>query len=79
MLPDRIVHFRPRTIFEVAGILLLLGIVLWVLWIARHVLTWVLISLFLALALNPFVEWLQKRGVPGAGRPWPSPAWSRSP
>jgi predicted PurR-regulated permease PerM len=59
----RVVHFRPRTIFGIVGILLLVGICLWILWIARHVLTWVLISLFLALALNPLVEFLQRRGV----------------
>jgi predicted PurR-regulated permease PerM len=60
---DRIVHFRPRTIFAIIGMLLAVGIVLWVLWIARHILTWVLISLFLALALNPLVEWLQRHGI----------------
>jgi predicted PurR-regulated permease PerM len=63
MAPERIVHFRPRTIFAIVGFLVLVAIVLWVLWIARHVLTWVLISLFLALALNPFVLWLQERGI----------------
>jgi predicted PurR-regulated permease PerM len=61
--PERVVHFRPRTIFTIVGILLAVGIVLWVLWIARHVLTWVLIALFLALAINPFVELLQRRGI----------------
>ncbi len=63
MVPDRIVHFRPRTIFAIVGILLLVAVVLWILWVARHVLTWVLISLFLALALNPLVDWLQRHGV----------------
>jgi predicted PurR-regulated permease PerM len=63
MEPERIVHFRPRTIFVILGILILTGIVLWVVWIARHVLTWVLISLFLALALNPLVELLQRHGL----------------
>jgi predicted PurR-regulated permease PerM len=60
---DRIAHFRPRTIFLVIGIVLLVAIVLWVVWIARHVLTWVLVSLFLALALNPAVDWLQRHGI----------------
>jgi predicted PurR-regulated permease PerM len=63
MTLDRIVHFRPRTILSVLAILLLVGIVLWIVWISRHVLTWVLISLFLALALNPLVDWLQRHGV----------------
>ncbi len=64
---ERIVLFRARTIFGALGILLLVLVVLWILWIARHILTWVLISLFLALALNPFVDWLQHRGIKRRG------------
>jgi predicted PurR-regulated permease PerM len=64
---DRVVHFRPRTIFVVLGILILVGVVLYVLWVARHVVSWVLISLFLTLALNPAVGWLQAHGVPKRG------------
>src|SRR3954464_7601439 len=64
---DRIVHFRPRTIFSILGILLAVGLVLYVLWVARHVLSWLLIALFLALALNPAVEWLQRHGVKRRG------------
>jgi predicted PurR-regulated permease PerM len=64
---DRIVHFRPRTIFGVLGILILVGIVLYVLWVARHVVSWLLISLFLTLALNPAVGWLQAHGLPSRG------------
>ncbi|HET8528364.1 MAG TPA: AI-2E family transporter [Gaiellaceae bacterium] len=60
---DRIVHFRPRTVFGVLAILLGVAIVLYVLWVARHVLSWLLIALFLALALNPAVEALQRRGL----------------
>jgi predicted PurR-regulated permease PerM len=60
---DRIVHFRPRTIFAILGILLSVGVVLYVLYVARHVLSWLLIALFLALALNPAVEWFQRRGL----------------
>lgn len=64
---DRIVHFRPRTIFAALGILILVGVVLYVLWVARHVVSWVLISLFLALALNPAVDWLQAHGLRARG------------
>jgi predicted PurR-regulated permease PerM len=64
---DRIVHFRPRTVFAVLGILILVGVVLYVLWVARHVVSWLLISLFLTLALNPAVGWLQSHGVPRRG------------
>jgi predicted PurR-regulated permease PerM len=67
MPPERIVSFRPRTILQTAALLVGLAAALWVVWIARHVLTWVLISLFLALALNPGVEWLGQRGVARRG------------
>jgi predicted PurR-regulated permease PerM len=59
--PERLVHFRPRTILLVVGILVASAIVLEILWIARHVLTWIFIALFLALALNPAVDWLEAR------------------
>ena len=58
---ERLVHFRPRTVFLVIGILVSVGITLKVLWISRHVLAWVFIALFLALALNPAVDWLERR------------------
>src|SRR5256714_13212554 len=59
--PVRVVDFLPRTVFRVVGILLATAIVLEVLWIARHVLTWIFIALFLALALNPAVDRLEAR------------------
>jgi predicted PurR-regulated permease PerM len=59
--PLRVVDFRPRTIFRVIGLLIATAIVLEVIWIARHVLSWVFIALFLALALNPAVDWLERR------------------
>ena len=69
MTEERIVALQPRSILRVAGLLLALAAGLWVLYTARQVLTWVLVSIFLALALNPIVERLQqpagfgKRGV----------------
>src|SRR4051795_12723969 len=60
---DRTVHFRPRTIFGILGILLAVAVVLYVLYVARHVLSWLLIALFLALALNPAVQALERRGL----------------
>ena len=57
----RIVEFLPRTVFRVVGILIATAVVLEVVWIARHVLTWIFIALFLALALNPAVDRLEGR------------------
>jgi predicted PurR-regulated permease PerM len=62
-MEERVVNVRPRTLLTSAAVLLALGAVVLILWVARHALTWVLISLFLALALNPAVEALQRRGL----------------
>ncbi len=58
---ERVVHFQPRTVVLVIGILVASFITLKVLWISRHVLSWVFIALFLALALNPAVDRLEHR------------------
>jgi predicted PurR-regulated permease PerM len=59
--PERVVQFRPQTILMVLGILIGVAITLEVVWIARHVISWILIALFLALALNPAVDRLEDR------------------
>jgi predicted PurR-regulated permease PerM len=58
---ERLVAFRPRTVLMVVGILVAAAIVLEMLWIARHVLSWIFIALFLALALNPAVDRVERR------------------
>jgi predicted PurR-regulated permease PerM len=57
----RVVEFRPRTVLRVVGILLATAIVLEIILVSRHVISWMFIALFLALALNPAVDWLEKR------------------
>jgi predicted PurR-regulated permease PerM len=64
---ERLVGFRVRMILRILLTTLVVLVVLWVIWTARHVVTWILIALFLALALNPAVDWLQRRGVPRRG------------
>jgi len=51
----------------VLAIVIAVALTLEVIWIARHVLAWVVISIFLALALNPAVEWFQRRGIRSRG------------
>jgi predicted PurR-regulated permease PerM len=58
---ERVVYFQPRTILIIIGILVASFITLKILWISRHVLSWVFIALFLALALNPAVDRLEGR------------------
>jgi predicted PurR-regulated permease PerM len=60
---ERVVRFRTSTVLAVLGITIAVALLLQVVWIARQVLTWVLIAVFLALAMNPAVEWLQAHGL----------------
>jgi predicted PurR-regulated permease PerM len=59
---ERVVIIRPRTVLAVTGLVIAVGAVLWVSYTARQALTWVVVSAFLALALNPAVEYLLRRG-----------------
>src|SRR6266487_3000133 len=59
---ERTVDLRPRTILRVLLLVIAVGVTLEVIWIARHVLAWVVIALFLALALDPLVAWIERRG-----------------
>ena len=62
-MEERVVRFRPTTILALLGITIAVFLLLQVVWIARPVLTWALIAVFLALALNPAVEWFQRHGL----------------
>jgi predicted PurR-regulated permease PerM len=64
---ERVVDLRPRTILRVLLIVLLVALALEVIWIARHVLSWVVISLFLALALDPLVGFIERHTRFGRG------------
>jgi predicted PurR-regulated permease PerM len=64
---ERVVTVRPRTVLAVIGIILAVAAILAVVWIARQVLTWILVAVFLALALNPAVEFFQRRGLKRRG------------
>jgi predicted PurR-regulated permease PerM len=60
---ERVVTVRPRTILMVLGVTFLATAVLVLVYLAWHVITWILIALFLAAALNPFVNALVSRGM----------------
>jgi predicted PurR-regulated permease PerM len=61
--PERVVDLRPRTVLVVLGILLATLALLAFVYIAWHVITWILIAVFLTLALNPAVEFFEQRGL----------------
>ena len=57
------VTVRPATVLSVLGLTILVGVVLVLGYLAWHVLTWVLIAIVLAAALNPAVEAFERRGL----------------
>jgi predicted PurR-regulated permease PerM len=62
-MEERVVYVRPRTILIVLGIVLVAAALFVFLYLAWHVITWILIALFLALALNPAVEFFERHGL----------------
>jgi predicted PurR-regulated permease PerM len=66
-MEERLVRFRASTVLSIVGLILAVAILLKVVWISRQVLVWVLIAIFFALALNPAVEWFQRRGIRSRG------------
>jgi predicted PurR-regulated permease PerM len=60
---ERVVYIRPRTILQVLGIVLATIAILAFVYLAWHIITWVLVAIFLALALNPAVEKFERRGM----------------
>jgi predicted PurR-regulated permease PerM len=60
---ERVVHFRPRSILVAVGVVVAVAALLGFVFLAQAGLTLIAISLFLALALNPAVEFFQSRGM----------------
>lgn len=63
MIPDRAIRFPARTVLTVLLIVIAVWALLQIILITRQVLTWVLVALFLAIALAPAVDWLQRKGI----------------
>lgn len=59
----RVVSFRPRTILVALGIALLVVLGLAVVYFAWRVITWILVAVFVAAALNPLVGLFERRGM----------------
>ena len=60
----RLVTIRPGPVLVVLGVAALVGFGLILVYLAWQVLTWVLVAVLLACALNPGVEALERRGIP---------------
>jgi predicted PurR-regulated permease PerM len=59
----RVLNVRPQTIFLVIGISVLVGLALVLVYLAWNVLSWIVIAIVLAMALNPAVEVFERRGL----------------
>ena len=66
-MEERLVRFRPRAILVVLGIILAAVVMIEIVLAAQGILIWIFVAMFLALALNPAVDWLQERGVARRG------------
>lgn len=57
----------PRAVLTVVGLIVAVAAALWIVWLTRRIVTWVVIAMFLAVALNPVVDafqrWLRLRRV----------------
>ena len=58
---ERVVRFPVRTILTVLGLIVAVWVLIHVVVIARSVIVYVLIAIFLTLAINPLVAWLMRR------------------
>jgi predicted PurR-regulated permease PerM len=58
---DRIVEIRTRTLLRILGVIVGVALLLQIIWISRQVITWILIAIFLSLALDPLVNYFQAR------------------
>ena len=61
------VRFNVRTVLAVIGLVIAAWALLSIVAITRQVISWILVSIFLALALNPAVEWFMRHGVKRRG------------
>ncbi len=61
------VRFSVRSVLTVITLVIAAWALLSILSITRQVISWILVSIFLSLALNPAVEWFMRRGVKRRG------------
>jgi predicted PurR-regulated permease PerM len=66
-MTERVIRFRVRTVLAVFGLAIAVWALLHLVAVARHVLVWIAIAVFLTVAINPLVEWLQRRGLHSRG------------
>ena len=61
------VRFSLRTILAVIGLVIAAWALLSIIAVTRQVISWVFVSIFLAMALNPAVDWFMRHGIKKRG------------
>ncbi len=64
---ERVVRFSVRTVFAVIALVIAAWALLTMIAVTRGVITWLLVALFMAMALNPLVDWFMRHGVKKRG------------
>jgi predicted PurR-regulated permease PerM len=64
---ERVVRFSVRTVLTVIALVIAAWALLSIISVTRQVISWLLVSIFLAMALNPAVEWFMRHGVKKRG------------
>jgi predicted PurR-regulated permease PerM len=66
-IAERIVRVYLRTVLSLTATLIAVFVGLYLLWLSRQIIVWLLIAIFLAVALDPLVAWFQRHGVRSRG------------
>jgi predicted PurR-regulated permease PerM len=64
---ERVVRFSVRTVLTVIALVIAAWALLSIIAVTRQVISWILVSIFLAMALNPAVDWFMRHGVKKRG------------
>jgi predicted PurR-regulated permease PerM len=65
--PERVVRFSLRTVLAVIGLVIAAWALLSIIAVTRQVISWVFVSIFLAMALNPAIDWFMRHGIKKRG------------
>jgi predicted PurR-regulated permease PerM len=66
-IPERVVRVYARSVLSLTALLIGVFAGLYLLWLTRQIIVWLLIAVFLAVALDPLVVWFQRQGVARRG------------
>jgi predicted PurR-regulated permease PerM len=65
--PERVVRFSLHTVLAVIGLVIAAWALLSIIAVTRQVISWVFVSIFLAMALNPAIDWFMRHGIKKRG------------